>query len=312
MTDVRAQSDDAGLLPEREGAGRLLVLANPVCLARHGVTAPQLQAAFEAAGLGAAIEILPEGLEPQSLEARLRAERPAMVVAAGGDGTVHQVVNATAALGLPFGVLPFGTANDFARAVGLPLDWPTAVKRLAAGRRRTIDLGRVNGEWFVNACHAGLGVEAARATDARLKRWLGAGAYLVAALQAWRRARPVMVECRAENVTLRTTSLQLLVANGRYFGGGVPVGPEARVDEGLLDVYVLPAPVTVLEALRLAWRFRHGELAQHAGALALRTRRFVARFPGPIALNLDGEVHPMDATLEFEVVPGALTVVGVA
>ena len=128
------------------------------------------------------------GRPPPSSE---RAGDVDAVVLAGGDGTVNQAAEALVASGLPVGILPRGTANDLARAIGLPLDLAAAAEVIVAGATRRIDVGEVNGKRFFNVAHIGLGAALADSLTGRMKRRFGPFAYALAAARTLARAAPV-------------------------------------------------------------------------------------------------------------------------
>lgn len=281
------------------GRAEALVLANPACLARRGLSLDDLEGLMARAGLRAEARMIasvpPEALRHYNL-----------VVAAGGDGTVHEAVNRVAPLGLPLGVLPLGTCNDFARTLHLPNDLEEAARVIAEDTAIPIDLGMVNGRYFVNAAHLGLGVETAKHLQPQLKTLLGPIAYGIALVAAWWTAKPLEIDVCVEGHCAHYAVTQMLVGNGRYFGGGLLIGRDATLDDGLLDVYLVGPNLGVREALRLAAALRRGAIGEHDGLAHYRTTRLTADLSRPAEVNLDGEVRRLEHRLVFEVHPGAL------
>jgi YegS/Rv2252/BmrU family lipid kinase len=285
-----------------------LLLANPICLHRHGLELASLKQLIERHGLTCEAHTLEnEAIEAPWTEQLARGGYN-VVIAAGGDGTVHQVVNLMADTRLPLGVLPLGTANDFARALGLPTDMAGAVRVIAEDTAIPVDLGVVNGHYFLNAAHLGMGVETAKRTNARLKEMIGPLAYILAAAQAWMNTEPLDLEVCVGNSCSNFRASQLLVGNGRYFGGGMVIARDATLDDGLLDVHVLAAHIGPAEALKLAAAARLGAMEDMDGIAHYRTERLTARLSRPAEVNLDGELVNMEQQLEFAVLPGALQV----
>lgn len=295
-----------------EGAGTAILVANPRCLAARGHTAASMRALLRTAGLDLAAMSAEPDTPAEELVHRARSVGATLVVAAGGDGTVHLVVNALAGTGIRLAVLPMGTANDFARGLGIPTDLTAAAALAARGAGRPIDLGRVNGRYFLNAAHLGLGAETARRANERLKRWLGPLAYVLAALGAWREAAPLELALRSDGQTAVMRASQVLVANGRFFGGGNVAGPTAELDDGLLDVQLVSPELPARALPRLAGALRRGELGAQPEAIAFRTDRLDVALSRPAPANLDGEVVTLGDRLAFEVVPGAIEVVAPA
>lgn len=291
-----------------EGPGTAILVANPRCLEARGHTKASLRERLAAAGLG----LVGTSIEPDAPAAELvhraRAHGATMVVVAGGDGTIHMVANALAGTGIALAVLPLGTANDFARGLGLPTDLDEAVALAAGGPSRPIDLGRVNGRYFLNAAHLGLGAETAKRADARLKRWLGPIAYVLAAMGAWRETPALELALRADGQTAVMRASQVLIANGRFYGGGNVAGPEATLADGLLDVQLVAPELPARALPRLAGALRRGDIGAQPEAMAFRTARLEVALSRAASANLDGEVVELGDRLVFEVVPGALIV----
>jgi lipid kinase YegS len=175
---------------------------------------------------------------------RFAAERPQdppdVIVAAGGDGTVNEVLNGMLAGGAKpepaLAIVPLGTANDFARSCGIPQDRPDQALRLAwESVGRLVDVGCVNDRFFLNVATAGFGAEVAAHTPATAKKVLGGLAYAVTGLL--RAVRITPYPCRLTLPDERWTGnlVVLTVGNGRQAGGGIPVAPKAALDDGLLD-----------------------------------------------------------------------------
>lgn len=262
-----------------------------------------------------------------------RSERVSEIVSAGGDGTLNEIVNGLA----PFrrrsaaedagadpgpaaspvpavGLLPLGTGNDVARSLGVPLDPEDARRVLEEGSRRTIDLGRVAAEpererYFVNSAIAGVGGLAERRLSPRLKRWLGAYAYRVMVVSALRdvpRYR-VTVEWDGGRESLRAVAYSVILANGSRAGGGIPVAPEARMDDGLLDVMVVGAgPAKRVPGL--VWDVMRGRHPGREDVSHVRAESVTLRSRPPVWVGVDGEVFG-DGTVSVEVVPRALRVI---
>lgn len=289
--------------------GVALLVTNPRCLTQRGQTVAGLQQALQGAG----VDMAPMSVEPDmpasELAHRAQAVGATTLVAAGGDGTLHMVANAAARAGLTLAVLPFGTANDFARGLALPLDLDAAVAVIARGLTREIDLGSCNGHFFLNAAHLGLGAETARRSDSRLKRLLGPLAYALAAIGAWHESKSLKLSLRADGQAAVIRASQLLVGNGTFYGGGNLVAPDAAIDDGLLDVQVVGPDLPAHALPRLAGALRRGDMAAQPETLCFRTERLEVTLSRPTPVNMDGELEDLGERLIFEVVPRALRVI---
>ncbi len=210
-----------------EEAKARLAAAGIRLIAAHGVTDPaKLNDTVRAAVLGGA----------------------PMVIVGGGDGSLSCVVDDVVGKDCVFAVLPLGTANSFARTLGLPLDLDGAVAAIANGRRRRIDLGMVGGDYFVNAASLGLSPMIAETVPHDLKRYLGRVGYLAWAIRCFVRFRPFVltVDDGVESHRLWTTEVRIF--NGR-FHGGVELGETTDVDSGDIVVQAVTGP----SRWHLAW-----------------------------------------------------------
>lgn len=255
-----------------------------------------------ASGGGTDAETLSEALKRHG--ATLGDEAPERLVVAGGDGTVGHAAAEASGLGVPLAVVPTGTANDFARAMGLPEDLDEAIALAATGTRtRTIELGEIDGRPFVNAASAGLAPSAARRA-APLKRLMGPLAYPVGGLAAGLLDRPI--HCTVGDA-FDGDAWQVTVACTGAFGGGAEIEP-ADPQDGLLDLVVVPAG-NRLGLLRRAAGMRRGTLAEQPGVVHLRADALVVEVPPGTPFNVDGEVVEAEGQTPFRVERAAFSLV---
>ena len=230
------------------------------------------------------------GCRDEDLE-RAAAWKPDRLAVAGGDGTIGPVAELAGRLDVPLAVIPTGTANDFARAYGVPDDPVEAAVLAATGEHtRPLELGRLADERpFVNVASAGLASVAARNAQP-LKPRLGPLAYGVGALRAAARERPLPVTVRADGRTVfDQRAWQVIVAVSGAFGGGSGVA-EADPDDGVLDVVVLPAGSRAGLARR-AWGLRQRTIAQQHDVPHERAHVVEVDLPGGSEINVDGEIR---------------------
>ena len=235
------------------------------------------------------------------------------VVAAGGDGTLNEVVNGLsedfgrARLGL----LPLGTGNDFARSIQVPDDLEGALAVLQAGRTRRVDVARATlrsgSRYFINMSAGGFSGLVSEKADGAKDLW-GPLAYMRAAVEALPELRTFKAAIRlsgAEELDLETYNL--VVSNGRFVAGGIPAAPQAELDDGLLDLMIVPATT----GPKLALLVPQVLLGRHLGSDLLifrKATRIEIESDPPMAFNLDGELLD-EAPSSFEVLPRALEVV---
>jgi YegS/Rv2252/BmrU family lipid kinase len=212
------------------------------------------------------------------------------VVVAGGDGSIAPVAAAAGAAGMPLAVIPAGTANDFARRLGLPESLTAACRLAVRGTRlRSLELGWMNGEHpFVNVASAGLPAPAA----VRARSWkdrLGPLAYAAGAVTAGVSAKPItcLVRCDGREL-LAGEAWQVTVAASGAFGAGASV-PEADPGDGALDVVAIEAGPR-LGLIGLAYRLRSGSLTSHPRAFHARCDTAEVQVPDGTCFNVDGEL----------------------
>ena len=216
------------------------------------------------------------------------------IVAGGGDGTINEVFAAAYTAGMPadcsLGILPLGTANDFAHAAGLPIKDLTAALRIAAtAPRRSIDVGLVNGRPFVNLLSGGFGSRVTVETDPKLKQRLGGLAYAFTGISRFAELSENRGTFRAEDLSWNGQFLTVAIGNGRQAGGGIPLCPNALIDDGLLDLMILPA-------MDRAARLDAFSSLLNDGAQGIRAKLVTKRAPWieyesehDLNINLDGE-----------------------
>lgn len=210
------------------------------------------------------------------------------VIAAGGDGTVNEVVNGLAGFDVPLGIIPVGTANDFARQVGIPLDADHAMDVILRRAPVRIDTLEMNGRRFLNVSTGGVGAEATAETRPDAKESLGMLAYAVTGARKLRELMPRRLRVRAPGFEYDGEVLLFAAGNARLTGGGVAITPRASVTDGLLDFCLVEA-LPRAEFARLALRIRNGE---HLGHPAVRYAQLPAvgvEGVEPISVNVDGE-----------------------
>jgi diacylglycerol kinase (ATP) len=233
-----------------------------------------------------------------------------LIVSAGGDGTLNEVVNGVAGRNSPppVGILPLGTGNDFARSIGLPAKIDDCLEIIARGQTKAIDLVRVTSDevrYFVNVSAGGFsGLVDERLTPEIKKTW-GPLAYLrsaAAALPELRAYKTTIVFDEAETIAMNLYNV--IVANGRYVAGGIPVAPEAIINDGLVDVFLIPEK----PATELTMVVAQILLGKHVGNEAIvyrRVKKMAVKSKPGMWFNVDGELVGNEPAL-FEVMPSAM------
>jgi diacylglycerol kinase (ATP) len=233
------------------------------------------------------------------------------LILGGGDGSVSSVVDFLANRDVVLGLLPLGTANDFARTLEIPQDIEEACKTMAEGKVVDVDLGLAGDNYYVNVASVGLGVEATRALSPWLKKSTGPLAYPVAAIRAFLRHEPYSARLTFPDGDHDTVEcgrlLQVAVGNGRFYGGGMIVAPESGIDDRTLDVYAIELG-RQRDLIGVARYLKSGDFIRMDNVHHFRTQRVRLETDPDLPVNIDGEVvarTPQD----FSVVHNALKVI---
>lgn len=265
---------------------------------------------LRAAGLEPAVLPASTGAEAERLAAAAVASGVAGVVAVGGDGAAHAALQAVAGTTTPLGLVPTGTGNDLALALGVPADPLAAVRAvgedLASGRARTVDAGRVGERWWATVLCCGF--DSAVTDRANRLRWpRGRRRYDLAVLLELARLRPYEMTVTLDGATRTLPATMVAVGNTAWYGGGLRICPDADPADGLLDVTVVGA-TSRLELIRTKPRLADGTHVLHPSVEVVRTARIELACPG-VTTYADGEpVAPLPVVVEC--VPGALRVAG--
>ena len=226
------------------------------------------------------------------------------VVCVGGDGTLSEVVDAMANSGKTLYIVPNGTGNDFARALGLPKDPMTAFVAQLDGEEAAIDCGSLNGRAFMNVSGSGFDVEVLRKTEELKAIYPGEQAYTKAVLAVISSYKPSDMEISIDGGAFKTYRATIIeVANGRFFGGGMLVAPQASFQDGMFDVVIVNQVPSVLIPCLLPL-FKLGIHVHLPIARVIRAKELVMRTKDMV-INIDGNLKAMDEA-HYKVMEGAL------
>jgi len=225
--------------------------------------------------------------DPDDLEAtidRALAKQPDLVILGGGDGTISGLVDQLVGKGVILGVLPLGTANSFARTLGIPLDIAGAVEVIRSGRPKRIDLGMIDDDYFANCAAMGISPQIAESVPHGLKKVLGRIGYLGWAAYQYTRFKPFTLTVDDEELCV----VEVRISNGKFHGGTLLVD-EAAVDSG--DIVVQAVLGTTKPALVKNWVasvFRHE--ARHDDTRIFRGQSLRLDTNPSMPISIDGEV----------------------
>ena len=301
-----------------------LVILNPAAnRGRAAKLAPALERAFARRGVRADLRLTRERGHATELAREAALAGRSAVVAVGGDGIVHEVANGLLATSgeaptLPLGVISGGTGNDFVKMIGVPLTVEEGVERILSAAPRAVDAGRVTrwvaeGGWpapwyFTNGI--GLGFDAQVAVQAsRIRRLRGLAIYAAAVVRVLSDLKAPRMRVSVDGVEIADRRLILTtVANGGCHGGSFWLCPDARVDDGLLDVLVGDAR-GVMEVAALIPRVMRGRHLTARGVELHRGTRVHISCDDALPIHADGEIVAESVReLEIELLPGRLTV----
>ncbi|WP_211297055.1 diacylglycerol kinase [Paenibacillus castaneae] len=214
-----------------------------------------------------------------------------MIIAAGGDGTLYEVINGLTNKSNcpPLGILPLGTTNDFARAMGIPRAWEYAVDLIIQQYTRPIDVGKANDRYFINIAGGGSLTELTYDVPSKLKTMIGQLAYYMKGLEKMTRLRPTELTFQAAGVgQFHDEFMMFLICNSNSVGGFERLAPDSKLDDGLLDVLLI-RKCNLPEFIKLVSLALRGEHLNDPHVIHFRTNELKVTTPDYVQINLDGE-----------------------
>lgn len=283
-----------------------LLLLNPA--AARGRAAERLRRALEPAG--PEFVVTRSAADLTDLSRAAAAEGRDRVIVAGGDGALHYAIQALAGTECALGVVPLGSGNDLARALGIDLDPLRALRKALSGRSRRIDLGCVDGRLFAGVVGLGFDGEVTQFVNERTGWPRGRWAYPYAVLRTLRSFQPPLLHVAHERGTWEGAAILAALANSPCFGGGMRIAPEARLDDGRLDLVIVER-IAKIKLVGLFPRVYGGSHIRHRSVRWLRIRQATLRADRPLTLYADGEplMRVAPAGSHIEIRPAALAVI---
>lgn len=283
---------------------KLRLLINPI--AGHGF-APKIAGLIDRSTLGEHYQVEVQTTEYPGHAAQLTAEAVqqgyAVVVAAGGDGTVNEVASALVHTPTALGIIPAGSGNGLARHLGYSLRYPTTLEQLSLAGTGKIDTLRINGQFAVNV--SGFGFDGLVAWRFNKEGKRGISNYTRIALAEYFRYPSIRFDLEADGQRFSRTAHMLVIANASQFGNAAVIAPHASLNDGLLDLVMVHRPP--LHALPgTFYRLFRGTLKDNRYIQTLRCASFTARSHRPVHLHIDGEAHREISEIQVKVVPGSL------
>jgi YegS/Rv2252/BmrU family lipid kinase len=274
-------------------------------------TRERLAEVFASRGIEARISLAESGEEIINLARRAVEDKCQPIIAGGGDGTINAVASIVLDTDRTLGVLPLGTLNHFAKDLNIPLDVENALLVCLEGREAKVDVGEVNGQFFLNNSSLGLYPSIVRHREKQQQR-LGRGkwpAFIWATLSVLKRYPFLSVRLSTDDQRLIRHTPFVFVGNNEYEMESFNVGARSCIDAGQLSLYVTHRTGR-LGLLRLAWRALFGGLRDEQDFDAMCTKEIwiETRRPKRLRVATDGEVTIMTTPLHYRVRPGALSV----
>jgi diacylglycerol kinase (ATP) len=261
---------------------------------------------LEAAAVPARVELTRHAGHARVLAEEAVSAGARVAIAWGGDGTVNEVASALAFGPVPLGIVPGGSGNGLATALGISRDPERALQTALAGRVLTLDAGEIAGRLFFNVAGVGFDAHVARLFNARGRK-RGLVAYIHTTLAELFRYEPKTYQIGIEDETILRRALMVVVANGTQYGNGARVAPDARLDDGELDLVVADARSPWRDLLRARYLY-DGSIARRPGILCRRVRTASVGTAGSLEYHVDGECHESQVPLTIRVRPAALRV----
>lgn len=232
------------------------------------------------------------------------------ILVAGGDGTIDNAVNCMKKLNinLPIAILPVGTANDFAKFIGMPQDVEAACERILNSKPKKLDLGKINDKYFINVASTGLFTDVSQKTDVNLKNTMGKLAYYVKGIEQLPNLRKLKVKVTSKEQVFDGYMYLMLVFNGQT-AGNLRLAYKAEVDDGLLDVLIVRGGM-MKDIISLFIKMLKGEhLEDAAGLVYFKTSKLEIECHEDIVTDIDGEKGP-DFPLVIECIKEGFEVLG--
>jgi diacylglycerol kinase (ATP) len=232
-----------------------------------------------------------------------------VIIAAGGDGTLNEVINGMAEKkDRPLlGIMPLGTTNDFARALSIPKKWEAACDIIIRQYSSPIDVGKVNQRYFINIAGGGSMTELTYEVPSKMKTMIGQLAYYMKGLEKLPRLKPIELYIKSPEMDLHENVMLFLIANSNSVGGFERLAPDASLNDGLFDVFILKK-CNLGEFIRVVTAALRGEHINDPNVIYYQTNSIQVTSPDYVQVNLDGE---FGGTLPcvFSVLPSHINII---
>lgn len=233
------------------------------------------------------------------------------IIIAGGDGTVDTIVNCMKQkkINLPIAILPVGTANDFAKFIGMPEDIETACKNILFSTPKSMDIGKINDKYFINVASTGLFTDVSQKTDVNLKNTIGKLAYYIKGIEQLPSFRKINIKVDSKEEKFHGDMYLMLVFNGQT-AGSFNLAYKAEIDDGLLDVIIIKA-VPLKDLIPLFIKIMRGEHLEGQNSIVyFKSNKIKIQCDENIVTDIDGERGP-NFPLSIECIHDGIRVLGI-
>lgn len=233
-------------------------------------------------------------------------KKTSIIVAVGGDGTVNEIIQLVAKSESALAIVPTGSGNGLARHCQIPLEIEQAVKLITSGRPEKIDLGKANDIYFIS--NAGVGFDAIVCQAIKETKSRGLKMYMLKVVQHYFTYKSANYQIESGGKTFTEKAFFLNVANGKEFGYGFEIAPEATLQDGMLDM-ILVKSINFLNGFKFVWDGWHKRLSNNKNCLYLRTASIRIQSNNLHYFQTDGDSHSCDGTCLIEVHPKSLSLI---
>ena len=287
-----------------------LFIVNPV--AGKGKTLnciPQIENFFKNNKASYCIEVTERPGHSISIVKNHLHESESRVYSVGGDGTLNEILNGMIGRIGSLGIIPKGSGNDFIKSLGVSYKSGDIMERTIKGREIPVDIGRVNGRYFINIASVGFDAEVAHnaVKYKKLPFIPGSLAYILSTIITAIRKKNNLLEIKIDDQLIKTNILLVAIANGKYYGGGVMPAPEASLDDGMFDI-CLVEDMPVRKILRFLPKYINGQHKDIDGVHFFRSRNVSIRSNTDIVMNIDGEIEIVKNAV-FEIIPKGINII---
>ena len=232
---------------------------------------------------------------------------------AGGDGTLDIIVNEMKRLdiNLPVGILPVGTANDFAHSLGLEFDIKKAVEKIVNSNPKKFDIGKINDKYFINVASAGMFTDVSQKINPDFKNYMGKVAYYITGIEEALHLRAFNIKVKSEELEYKGKMYLMMVFNGKT-AGNINLSYKSELDDGYLDVIIfkdMPIPKSIPIFINVL-RGEHLENVNDEDILYFKTKEIYIECLDELITDIDGEKGP-DFPLDIKCIEGGLEILGI-